>query len=66
MSLGDAITLAIDECLENGILSDILTEERAEVLATYLELIKDDMISVKEAASRLEISEKKIKELLKK
>lgn len=66
MSLGDAITLAIDECLENGILSDILTEERAEVLATYLELIKDDMISVKEAASRLEISEEKIKELLKK
>ena len=66
MSQGDAITLAIDERLEKGILSDILTEERAEVLATYLELIKDDMISVKEAASRLEISEEKIKELLKK
>jgi len=99
LSLGDAITLAIDECIEKGILSDILTEERAEVhmyiLETFdkelyekglkddayeygktdgkregkvdfcLELLKDGIITITEAAKRLNISEEKIEELLK-
>ena len=37
LTLGDAITLAIDECIEKGILLDILTEERAEVFMYILE-----------------------------
>ena len=36
-SLGTAITLAIDECIEKGILLDILTVERAEVFMYILE-----------------------------
>ena len=36
-SLGTAITLAIDECIEKGILLDILTAERAEVFMYILE-----------------------------
>ena len=36
-SLEDAITTAIDECIEKGILSDILTEERTEVFMYILE-----------------------------
>lgn len=96
LSLGDAITQAIDECIERGILSDILTEERAEVhmyiLETFdkelyekglkddafeygkkegkitlcLELIKDGVITIEEAAKRLQTSEENIKELLQK
>lgn len=104
LSLGDAITKAIDECIERGILSDILTEERAEVhmyiLETFdkelyekglkddafeygkaegkkegieagkitfcLELIKDGVITIEEAAKRLQTSEENIKELLQK
>ena len=102
LSLGDAITLAIDECIAKGILSDILTEERAEVhmyiletfdkelyekelkddafeygkkegikegikegkMETYLDLIKDGVITIGEAAKRLEVSVEKIEELL--
>ena len=37
LSLEDAIALAIDECIEKEILSDILTEERAEVFMYILE-----------------------------
>ena len=37
LTLGDAITLAIDECIEKGILLDILKEERAEVFMNILE-----------------------------
>lgn len=37
MNLGDAITIAIDECIEKGILLDILIEERAEVYMYILE-----------------------------
>ena len=36
-SLGTAITLAIDVCIEQGILLDILTAERAEVFMYILE-----------------------------
>ena len=36
-SLEDAITTAIDECIEKGILLDILTEERTEVFMYILE-----------------------------
>lgn len=36
-SLGTAITLAIDACIEKGILLDILTVERAEVFMYILE-----------------------------
>ena len=32
----DAITRAIDECIAEGILSDILTEQKAEVLELAL------------------------------
>lgn len=37
LTLTEAITLAIDECVEKGILSDILTEQRAEVFMYILE-----------------------------
>ena len=37
LELGEAITLAIDECIKKEILSDILTEERAEVFMYILE-----------------------------
>ena len=37
MNLGDAITIAIDECIEKGILLDILIEERVEVYMYILE-----------------------------
>ena len=37
LTLGDAITLAIDECMEKEILLDILKEERAEVFMYILE-----------------------------
>lgn len=37
LKLSDAITLSIDECIEKGILLDILTEERAEVFMYILE-----------------------------
>ena len=37
LNLGVAITLAIDECIKKEILSDILTEERAEVFMYILE-----------------------------
>ena len=37
LNLGDAITIAIDECIEKGILLDILIEERAEVYMYILE-----------------------------
>ena len=37
LSLRDAITLAIDECIEKGILLDILTEDRAGVYMYILE-----------------------------
>ena len=37
LSLGEAITFAIDECIEKEILLDILTEERAEVFMYILE-----------------------------
>ena len=36
-SLGEAITLAIDKCIEKGILLDILTAERTEVFMYILE-----------------------------
>lgn len=37
LTLTEAITLAIDECIEKGILLDILTEQRAEVTMYILE-----------------------------
>ena len=37
LNLGDAITIAIDECIEKGILLDILIEERVEVYMYILE-----------------------------
>lgn len=37
MSLNEAITQAIDECIEKGILVDVLTEQRAEVFMYILE-----------------------------
>ena len=37
ISLGTAITLAIDACIEKGILLDILTAERTEVFMYILE-----------------------------
>ena len=42
-SLGTAITLAIDECIEKGILLDILTEERAEVFMYILESFNKEL-----------------------
>ena len=42
-SLKKAITLAIDECIENGILLDILTKERNEVLAVVLETFNKEL-----------------------
>lgn len=36
MELGEAITLAMEECIEKGILSDILINQRAEVFAVLL------------------------------
>ena len=35
-NLEDAITLAIDECVEKGILEDILTKQRSEVFSVVL------------------------------
>lgn len=43
LSLDDAITLAIDECIEKEILSDILTEERAEVHMYILETFDKEL-----------------------
>ena len=37
LNLGKAITLAIEDCIKKEILSDILTEERAEVFMYILE-----------------------------
>ena len=37
LNLGEAITLAIEDCIKKEILSDILTEERAEVFMYILE-----------------------------
>ena len=42
-SLGTAITLAIDACIEKGILLDILTVERAEVFMYILESFDKEM-----------------------
>ena len=42
-SLGTAITLAIDECIEKGILLDILTVERAEVFMYILESFNKEL-----------------------
>lgn len=42
-SLKKAITLAIDECIEKGILLDILTKERNEVLAVVLETFNKEL-----------------------
>ena len=37
MSRGEAITCAIDECIQNGILVDVLREQRTEVIMYILE-----------------------------
>lgn len=94
LSLGDAITIAIDECIEKGVLLDILTEERAEVymyiLESFdkelyekdlkenaiaegraegrqemlLELIKEGIITVSDAATRLGVRKEDVENLL--
>ena len=43
ISLVDAITFAIDECMKNGVLLDILAEERAEVYMYILESFDKEM-----------------------
>lgn len=43
LKLGDAITSAIDECIEKEILLDILTEERAEVFMYILESFNKEL-----------------------
>ena len=43
MSREKAITLAIDECVKNGILSDILIEQRAEVIMFVLETFDQEL-----------------------
>ena len=42
-NLGTAITLAIDECIERGILLDILTVERAEVFMYIIETFDKEL-----------------------
>lgn len=42
-SLKKAIILAIDECIEKGILLDILTKERNEVVAVVLETFNKEL-----------------------
>ena len=42
-SLKKAIILAIDECIEKGILLDILTKERNEVVAVVLETFNNEL-----------------------
>ena len=59
MTLTEAITLAIDECIEKGILSDILTEQRAEVFMYILEsfdkeIYERDLKAEAEAEGRAE------------
>ena len=41
--MGEAIQRAIGECIENGILSDILTDQRAEVFAVLLETFDKEL-----------------------
>ena len=43
IDLGNAITLAIDECIEKEILSDILKEERTEVFMYILEAFDKEL-----------------------
>lgn len=43
LKLGEAITSAIDECIEKEILLDILTEERAEVFMYILESFNKEL-----------------------
>ncbi len=43
MELGEAITSAIDECIDKGILTDILTIQRAEVFTVILETFDKEL-----------------------
>ena len=43
VSLVDAITMAIDECIEKGILVDILTKQRGEVLEVVLTTFNQEL-----------------------
>ena len=43
LDLGEAIRQAMDECIEKGILSDILTNQRAEVFAVLLETFDKEL-----------------------
>lgn len=43
ISLEEAITLAIDECIEKGILPDVLKKQRAEVFAVILETFDKEL-----------------------
>lgn len=42
-SLSEAITLAIDECIEKGILADVLTEQRSEMFMYILEAFDKEL-----------------------
>ncbi len=101
LKLAKAIALASDECIQKGILVDILTTQRAEVQALILEtfdkeqyekdliedakeegrvegkaeeraekiklvvdLVRDSLLSVAEAAKRLGMSEEELKRML--
>ena len=43
LELGESIRRAMDECIEKGILSDILTNQRAEVFAVLLETFDKEL-----------------------
>ena len=43
LELGEAIKRAMEECIEKGILSDILTDQRAEVFAVLLETFDKEL-----------------------
>lgn len=43
LNLEDAITLAIDECIEKGVLADILIKQRAEVFMFVLETFDKEL-----------------------
>ena len=43
MSLSDAIDLSINECIEKGILKDILTKQRGEVHMSILETFDQEL-----------------------
>ena len=95
ISLKQAIARAMDECIQEGILVDILTKQRDEVfgvllstfnqelyeknlkedafedgkiegkIETYLELIKEGILTISDVAERLEISEEEVERLRK-